>query len=453
MTAPIKRPLISRFSAPQLITFSFVLAILVGSVLLSLPATHQPGRELDLVSALFMATSALCVTGLSVVDLTGTFNLGGQLIMLLLIQLGGLGIITFGTVFAFLAHRRLAFSERTRLAQQVSAFNVGGVEGLIRSIFLYTFVIELVGTAVLALRFVPQFGWARGLYYSIFHSVSAFNNAGFALFPRNLLDFTADPLVTLTISALIILGGMGFLVQLNIVSHLGNRRQNRMLTHSKIVLSTMAVLLVVGTVLFAVFEWSNPKTLGPLPLGTKLLASVFQGVSPRTAGFNSLDYAVMRPATLLLTMTLMFIGANPGSTGGGIKTSTLFVILGSAWSMVRGRGELVAFRRRVPQETVLRAMTVMMLSVLLITVVFLLLLAVNTSRLDFVHLFFESVSAFGTVGLSMNATPATNDAQRLLLVLLMFLGRIGPLTFAVAFSARHRPQDVSYPPERDILVG
>ena len=453
MTRLVSRPLLSRFSAPQLIALSFAVTILVGGVLLSLPLAHAPGRTVGVLDALFMATSALCVTGLALFDLD-TFSLAGQLMLLLLIQVGGLGIITFGTVFAFLAHRKLAFSERTRLAQQVSAFDVGSVMGLIRNIFLYSVVTELLGTAVLACRFVPQFGWGQGLYASVYHSVMAFNNAGFPFFHGSLMNYARDPLVNLTVAGLVILGGMGFLVQLNVMAHFRDPRRNRMLVHSKIALSTMTALLLLGTVLFAVFEWNNPATLGPLPAPDKLLASFFQSVVPRTAGVNTLDYGLMRPATLLLTIALMFVGANSGSTGGGIKTGTLYVMLASAWNMIRGRGELVAFERRIPQETVLRALTVALLSTLLVSVAFLLLLAANTSpRLDFLRLFFETVSAFGNVGLSMNATPDTNAAQRALLMLLMFLGRIGPLTFAVAFRGRPRPHDVSYPPERDILIG
>ncbi|MGI8747567.1 MAG: potassium transporter TrkG, partial [Deinococcus sp.] len=357
--------------------------------------------------------------------------------ILLLIQIGGLGILTFSTVFALVVRGRLNFSERVRLAQQVSSFDVGSVLGLIRNIFLYTAVIELAGTALLALRFVPQFGWGPGLYQALFHAVSAFSNAGFSLFSSNLVKFVADPLVNLVISGLVILGGMGFLVQLNLVAYARDRRRNRLLVHSKIVLFMMAALLLAGSLFFALLEWTNPRTLGPLPLWDKLLASFFQGVIPRTAGFNTLDYEAMRPATLFLTTLLMFIGANPGSTGGGIKTSTFYVMIGSAWNMVRGRGELVAYHRRIDRETVLRAMTVALLSIGLVNLIFMLLLALNTApRLGFLHLFFETVSAFGTVGLSMNATPDLNAAQRVLLIVLMYLGRIGPLTFAVAFSSR-----------------
>ncbi|WP_425145393.1 TrkH family potassium uptake protein [Deinococcus sp.] len=454
MTRPLKRSVLSRFSPPQLIALSFAAAILLGTGLLLLPFSQRGGQTLSVLSALFTATSALCVTGLKVVDPAQTFSVAGQLVIVLLIQLGGLGILTFGTLFAFAARRRVNFSERMRLAQQVSAFDVGGVLGLIRNIFVYTLVIEAAGTLLLALRFVPQFGWGQGLYYSAVHAVSAFNNAGFSLFAQSFRGYTGDALVSLTMTALVILGGLGFLVQVNVVAHLLDRRRNRLLVQSKIVLTTSALLLLGGALLTGLLEWSNPGTLGPLPLGAKLLASLFGSAMPRTGGFSSLDTAALRPATLFLTTFLMFVGASSGSTGGGIKTGTFAVIVGSAWNMVRGRGDLVAFRRRIDESTVLRALTVGMLATALLSAALLLMLVCNTSaRLGFSHLFFEVVSAFSTVGLSMNATPDTNAVQRVILIVLMYLGRIGPLTFALVFGSRPRQQDISYPPERDILIG
>ncbi|WP_083922460.1 TrkH family potassium uptake protein [Deinococcus aquatilis] len=450
----IKKPLLSRISPPQLIALSFALAILVGGCLLALPIMHTPGHDINFLQALFTATSALCVTGLNVVDPSTAFNRLGQVVIMLLVQVGGLGIITFGTVFALIIGRRVNFSERIRLAQQVSAFDVGGVLSLIRNIFLYTFLIELTGAVLLSFRFVPLEGWGRGLFYSVFHSVSAFNNAGFALYSDNLVRFVGDPLVSMTIALLIILGGMGFLVQLNVVAHLLNPRRNRMLVHSKLVLTMMGVLLAVGTLTYLLLEWSNPKTLAPLGFGDKLLASFFQSVTTRTAGFNSLDYGAMNLATLFITIILMFIGANPGSTGGGIKTSTFYVMMASAWSMVRGRGEVNLFRRRIDQDTVIRAMTVGLLSIGLVNVMFVLLLIFNTNpQVTFVQMFFETVSAFGTVGLSMNATPIMASDQHVILILLMYLGRIGPLTFAVAFNSRNSAELVKYPPEKDIIIG
>lgn len=450
----VRPSLSSRLSPPQLIALTFAAGILVGALLLWLPVTHGAGRTVTFIQALFTATSALCVTGLNVLDPSRDFNRLGQGIILLLIQVGGLGIITFGTVFALLTRRRVNYSERIRVAQQVSAFSAGDVVPLIRNIFLYTFVIEAAGAALLALRFVPLEGWGRGLFYAVFHSVSAFNNAGFALYSDNLVRFVGDPLVSLVIALLIILGGMGFLVQLNVVAHLLNPRRNRLLVHSKLVLTMMAALLLIGTAAYLALEWNNPRTLAPLPLWDKLLASFFQSVVTRTAGFNTLDYGAMGLSTVFITIILMFIGANPGSTGGGIKTSTFYVMMASAWSMVRGHRDTTLFKRRIDQDTILRAMTVGLLSIGLVNTMFILLLLLNTNlQVSFVNLFFEAVSAFGTVGLSMNTTPLLNANQQIVLILLMYLGRIGPLTFAVAFNARKETDPVRFPAEKDILIG
>lgn len=454
-----RKSLAARLSPPQLIALSFALAILVGGLLLWLPVTHGLNddgtrRSVNFLQALFTATSALCVTGLNVIDPSKDFNRLGQFIIMLLIQVGGLGIITFGTSFALLMRRRVAFSERIRVAQQVSALSAGNVTSLIRNIFLYTFVFELVGAVLLAFKFVPMHGWSTGLFYALFHSVSAFNNAGFALYSDNLMKFVADPLVSLVIAFLIILGGTGFLVQLNVVAHLLHPRRHRLMVHSKLVLTMMAALLLLGTLAYLVFEWNNPKTLGPLGFGAKLLSSFFQSVTTRTAGFNTLDYGAMTLPTIFISILLMFIGANPGSTGGGIKTSTFYVMIASAFNMVRGRRDNNLFERRIDTETTLRAMTVGLLSLGLVLSMFLLLLMFNTnSKVLFVELAFEAVSAFGTVGLSMNLTPLLHPDQHIVLILLMYLGRIGPLTFAVAFSRPDSKELVRYPAEPDILIG
>jgi len=450
----VRRPLLSRISPAQLIALTFAVGILVGALLLWMPVTHGAGRRVTFLQALFTSTSALCVTGLNVIDPSRDFNRLGQVIIMALIQVGGLGIITFGTVFTLIMRRRVNYSERIRLAQQVSAFNVGDVVPLIRNIFLYTFLIEAVGAALLALRFVPMHGWREGLFAAVFHSVSAFNNAGFALYSDNLMRFVGDPLVSLVVGGLIILGGMGFLVQMNVVAHLLHPRRNRLLVHSKLVLTMMAALLLIGTLGYLGMEWHNPKTLAPLGFGDKVLASFFQSVVTRTAGFNSIDNGALLMPSVFLSIILMFIGANPGSTGGGIKTSTFYVMMASAWSMVRGQRDTTLFGRRIDRETVLRAMTVGLLSIGLVNLMFILLLLTNTNpAVRFEHLFFEAVSAFATVGLSMNTTPLLNPAQNLVLIALMYLGRIGPLTFAVAFGNRGARDLVRYPEEKDILIG
>ncbi|MFC6591574.1 potassium transporter TrkG [Deinococcus lacus] len=275
---PVRRSHLDRFSPPQLIALSFAAAILLGALALWSPLTHEPGKSIDFIDALFMATSALCVTGLAVTDPGTTFNLAGELTMLLLIQVGGLGIITFGVLFALLQRRRVSVSERLRLAQQVNAVSgdVAGVVPFIRNIFLATFLIEALGALTLALRFVPEFGLERGAYLSIFHSVSAFNNAGFSLFPNNLMNYAGDALVSLTLAALFILGGMGVLAQLNVLAHWRAPRKNRLMTHTKMVLLVMLGLILIGFVGVLLLEWNNPATLGPLPLGEKLVAAFFR---------------------------------------------------------------------------------------------------------------------------------------------------------------------------------
>ncbi|WP_414656831.1 TrkH family potassium uptake protein [Deinococcus sp. VB343] len=440
---------------PQLIALTFAATILIGALLLWSPLAHEPGKSITFVQALFMATSAVCVTGLAVVDPGSTFNLFGEVVMLLLIQVGGLGIITLGTLFALALRRRLGVTGRINAQQQTSATTLGGALSLVRAIVLTSLLIEAVGALLLLPAFIPREGLGRGIYYSIFHSISAFNNAGFSLYPNNLMNFVSDPLVNLVVTGLVVLGGLGFLVQLNILGWLKNRRRNRLTTNSLLSLTMTAGLLLVGTVFFALTEWNNPKTLAPLPLHGKLLASWFQSVTPRTAGFNTLDYGLMGFPALFMTIVWMFIGANPGSTGGGIKTNTFYVMAASAWSMVRGRRDTTIFERRIDTETVLRAMTVGLLSMGLVVSGFMLLLLLNTNKdVLFLQLFFETVSAFGTAGLSMNTTPLLNTPQEIVLIFLMFLGRIGPLTFAVAFS-RPSPEKslVRHPADRDILIG
>ncbi|WP_180970201.1 TrkH family potassium uptake protein [Deinococcus planocerae] len=452
-SGPPRRSLMSRFTPPQLIAVVYLVGIALGTGLLHLPGVTAPGAALNSIDRLFTATSAICITGLVVADTGETFTRAGQVIILVLSQIGGLGILTFGTLFAFLTGRRVNFTERQHLVQQINALDVGGVVSLIRIIFLYTFVAEGAGAVLLALRFVPQFGWGEGLYQAVFHAVSAYNNAGFVVVPGGMGQYVGDPLVSLTVSTLIILGGLGFLVQLNAVTHLLNPRRNRLLVYSKLTLLTTGVLLLVGMVLLLVLEWTNARTFGPLDLGTKLLASFFQSVTPRSGGFATVDISAMTSASLFLLIALMFVGANSGSTGGGIKTSTLAILVGSAWNMVRGRGDLIVFGRRVEPENLVRAGTVTTLYTLMVASAFFAMLATNP-RLGFTHLLFETVSAAATVGLSMNTTHLINDPGLVILSVLMYLGRIGPLTFATSFSLRgSQTRGVQYPPERDILVG
>ncbi|GGS31425.1 TrkH family potassium uptake protein [Deinococcus knuensis] len=448
-----RRRLLARLRPPQFVALVYLLGIAAGTALLHLPGVVRRGAELDFVQLLFTATSAICITGLVVADTGEVFTRTGQLIILTLAQVGGLGIITFGTLFALLAGRRVNFSERQHLAQQVNALNVGGVVALVRIIFLYTFAAQGAGALLLSLRFVPQFGWGEGLYQAAFHSVSAYNNAGFVVLPGGMAPYASDPLVSGVIALLIVLGGLGFLVQLNLLMHWRAPRRHRLLVYSRLTLTTTAALLVLGALLLLALEWGNAGTLGPLGVGAKVLAAVFQSVTPRSGGFATVDIESLSSASIFLMIALMFIGANSGSTGGGIKTSTFAILLGSAWNLIRGRAELIAFRRRVLPENVVRAGTITTIYTLLVFTSFFALLVTNP-ELGFTHLLFETVSAAATVGLSMNTTHLLNDPGLIILSVLMYLGRIGPVTFALALNLREGHQGVvKYPPERDILVG
>ena len=440
-----------RTPAPaKAIALSFFSATMVGTLLLWLPWSHAPGQNVTLLDALFTATSALCVTGLIVVDTATAWSPLGRVILLLLIQVGGLGIVTLSTMVALLLGRRVGFQERLRAAAQINAFGTGGVLRLVRTIFLISLGFETLGALVLYPSFAALHGPGGGAFYAFFHSVSAFNNAGFALYPDSLLRFAGNPAVVLVLAALFIIGGLGFIVHLNVWSNLRYGRRFPLTLHSRIALLTTLFLCAFGTVAVLGLEWTNPKSLGELPLQGKLLMGFFQGVTPRTAGFNTVDYTLLREPTKLVTMLLMFIGGSPASTAGGIKTVTFFVLVASAWSMVRGRGELSAFGRRVAVGTVVKAGSVALLSSgLVIGALFLLTL---TETLPLMTTMFEAFSAFSTVGLSLSATFDLSVPGRLIIILLMYLGRIGPLTFALALVQEPHASNVKYPAE-GVLIG
>ncbi len=441
----------NRFSPAQAIALSFALAIALGTVLLWLPVSHSSGETIGFLPAFFTATSAVCVTGLVVVDTGTAWSRFGQIVIMLLISLGGLGLVTFGTLTALLLGRRVGFGERLRLTTQVSALQIGGVVKLIRNIFLIALGFDLLGAALLYPRFLALHGAGEGAFYALFHSVSAFNNAGFGLYADSLERFVGDPLVNVTIALLFIIGGLGFITQVHLVSHWRRPRAHPLPLHTKIVLSSTFALIVSATLVVLALEWNNPKTLAPLSLAEKLTASFFQGVTPRTAGFNTLATSALTTATALFTLPLMFIGASPGSTGGGIKTVTFFILVGSVWSLVRGQGELDIFGRRIGVELLVRAGVVVTMSVLLVSAA-LLTLSVLEPEMDLLDLVFETVSAFGTVGLSRGVTADLTPPSQLVIIALLYLGRIGPLTFVIALMQKRREQHISYPAE-EVLIG
>lgn len=436
-----------RLSPPQVLVLGFAGVIFTGAFLLMLPVASRTGTPTDFLTALFTATSATCVTGLVVVDTATHWSSFGQVVILALIQVGGLGFMSIATFFFILMGKRIGLKERLVIQESLNQLRVSGVVRLVKAIFLYTFSLEGFFALILATRFYFDYGFPRCLWLGIFHAVSAFNNAGFDLMGnfRSLTGYVSDPVVNLSITTLIILGGLGFSVAMELLNYFPRRRLS---VHAKLVLRVTFLLIAGGALIFGILEWNH--ALRDLPLQGKILASYFQAVTPRTAGFNTVDIGQLNPATQFFLIILMFIGASPGSTGGGIKTATFALLVLTVWSIARGKEDVELFRRRIPHWQVYKALAVVLLSIGLVTLVTLLLSV--TERASFLAILFEAVSAFGTVGLSTGITPQLSPAGKLLIILTMFGGRLGPLTLAYALAQRHRKTTIRYPEEK-IIVG
>ena len=440
-------------SPARILAASLAGLVLVGTVLLSLPLAATTGA-LEPIDALFTAISAVCVTGLIVVDTAGDLSTFGQLVVLALIQAGGLGYMTLTTLVAVAIGRQLSVQERITLQE---ALNIETMDGLVRftfAVFKFTLAFELAGAVLLTLAWAGEMGVGRAAYFALFHAVSAFNNAGFALFPDSLMRFRSDWLVNGVVMGLVMAGGVGFVV----LSELRRwRRGVRLSVHAKLVLSMSALLIVGGTLFVFALERDNPATLGGLPAAEAVLAALFQAVTPRTAGFNTLDIGAMAPATLFGLMVLMFIGAAPGGTGGGVKVTTFGITVAALWATVRGADEATIFRRRLQPALVARAFFISLIAFLALNAVAALLLV--TEGRSLLATLFETTSAFGTVGLSLGEAGAPvslaghfSAAGKLLVAAMMFMGRIGPLTLAVAVAHRRTVVRVRHPDGR-FLVG
>lgn len=433
----------------QILIFSFALVILIGCLLLSLPIASRDGQSVGLLNALFTSTSAVCVTGLVVVDTYTQYNIFGQVIIMLLIQIGGLGTMTMATFTFLILGKKITLKERLVIQEALNQLTISGLIRLTQYIITITVIFEGIGAVLLSLRFSQIYGTKKGIYYGVFHSISAFNNAGFDLIGdfRNLTPFTEDPLVCMVIATLIIIGGIGFSVIYDVFS---KRSLRKLSLHSKIVITMTIALILVGMFFFYVFEYSNPKTLEDLSLKDKLLASLFQSVTTRTAGFNTLNFSDMVLQTKYITIALMFIGASSGSTGGGIKTTTFASIIMLVHSAIGSKEDVEIFQRRIPDSTVFKAVAITVISILLIFISSMLLTI--TENQDFIDILFETVSAFGTVGLSLGITTELSELGKTIIILIMFAGRVGPLTLAMALSNRKNKTPIKYPEEK-ILIG
>ncbi|PLT33783.1 TrkH family potassium uptake protein [Bacillus sp. V5-8f] len=436
---------------PKILVLGFAALILIGAFLLTLPIATHDGKGLSFLNALFTATSATCVTGLVVVDTADTFTTFGELVILALIQIGGLGFMTFATFFFFLLGKRISLRERLILQEAMNNVSFAGIVKLVKRVLVFTAIIELAGAAILAIRFSFDMPIGKAIYWGIFHAISNFNNAGFDLNGefRSLTPFVDDPTVVLTVCALITLGGIGFIVLNELYEYHDTRRLS---IHTKVVLATTLILTLGATILIFGFEYGNHKTLEPLSFTGKVLGSLFQAVTPRTAGANTLPIGDLTQSTLFLIIFLMYVGAGPGSTAGGIKITTLAVLSATVWSQIRGREDVVMFRRRIVIETILKALTVATIGMFVVMAVTMLLTIIEDERHPFMMYLFEATSAFGTVGLSMGLTPELSPIGRLIIIFTMFAGRLGPLTLAFAVSVRRKPNAVRQPKGK-IMIG
>ena len=440
----------------RVLVLGFFCLILIGTILLSLPIASVTRRTIGLHEALFTSTSAVCVTGLVVLDTGTAFSLFGKIVILLLIQIGGLGLMIFATLVMIALGRRISLRNRVLIRESM---NTTGLSGLIRLIKWFTLmagVIELSGAIVLSIRFIPRFGWAKGIENSIFHSVSAFCNAGFDLFGgyRSIMQFQNDPLVVMTISALIILGGLGFFVLLEMFQN--RMRFTKFSLHTKLVLVITASLLALGFLIVVAFEWDNPGTLGGMTFLEKLLNGFFQSVTFRTAGFSTVNQSALTDSSKLIGIIFMFIGASPASTGGGVKTTTIGVLVLLVFSIVRANDSVVVFGKQIATNVFKRALTIVLISLFIVIVCACALsLSERGSDMKMIDLLYESTSAFATVGLSSVNTQLLNRFSQIFLIPVMFFGRVGPLTlaFALANKLEHNAKNRLHFPEEKPMIG
>ena len=443
-----------RLHPATVMALGFFCIILIGAALLMLPFSSRSGERTAFLDALFTATSATCVTGLVRVGTATHWSGFGQAVLLVLIQIGGLGFMTLASIASFLTRRTITLRERMVMSAGLNLSDNAGIVRLTRRVLVGTFTFESIGAVLLSVRFVPEFGFSRGVAMGIFHSVSSFCNAVFDLLGtperpfHSLTDYLHDPLVNVTVMALVVLGGLGFFVWGDIWDKHCFRRFR---LHTKLVLVTTAALLLAGFGLTLLFEWNNPQTLGALSVPEKLMAAAFQSVTLRTAGYNTIDQGALTGPAQALSCVLMLVGGSPGSTAGGIKTVTLAVLALSALSAMRGQVNVAAFGRTITVRSIMNAITMLTVGASVSMAG-----ACAISFLEDLPLHqcaFEAVSAFATVGLSMGLTPTLHTSSCLILIVLMYLGRVGVLTLGVAVLMRHREAPKLRYPDGDVMVG
>ena len=459
----IREKLVKKFSSVQLLAMSFGFVILCGSLLLSLPISNKIEIQ-PIINNLFVAVSAVCVTGLTPIVIVDQYTVFGQCVLILLMQIGGLGLMTFLALFITAARKKMNYAEKQLLADATSKTDMSKVPEYVKRIAKYTLFFEMIGFVLLCIRMVPEYGPLTGMFNSLFLSISAFCNAGIDnISAASMAAYVSDPLVSLTIMGLIVTGGLGFVVWFDLSNHLKEKRETHyspktlwqhLNLHTKLVVTMTSILLISGFLLIFVIEYNNPQSLGNLSFGSKLLAAAFQSVTLRTAGFSTLNIGALHPATLFLMCIFMLIGGSPGGTAGGIKTTTLgaFVILVHA--TLKQNDSPHCFKREISQAAFLKAFVTFWLFLCALIAAITLVGIFEGTSFSFLEIMFECFSAIGTVGLSMGITPALSTASKIVIMVLMFIGRIGPITLVLSFvkNRRKKVSGVKYSDE-DIIIG
>ncbi|OWY64150.1 ATPase [cyanobacterium TDX16] len=443
-------------TVPRTISLGFLAVIAIGTLLLMMPFSSSSGDWTNPIVALFTSTSAVCVTGLSVVDVGTYFSFFGQVVLVALVQIGGLGYMTATTFLLVLIGVKFGLRDKVAIQQALDRTGLSNSADLIRSIIGVTLIFEITGIFLLLPVFTPQYGIDRALWLAIFHSVNSWNNAGFSLFKDNFIGFQTSILLNLVVTGLIIFGGIGYGVLFQIYIYLRDRIQRKpervvFSLDLKVAISTTLILLITGTVAFFLIESRNPDTFGNLSWQNKILAAWFQSVTPRTAGFNTIDIGKMTNAGLFLTIAFMFIGASPGGTGGGIKTTTLRVLTSCTKAILQGKEDVLLYERQIPLNLILKAVGVLVGSIATV-ILATILISLTDPNIDFIQILFEVVSAFATVGLSAGITAKVSAAAKLVLIATMFIGRVGILLLIGAVLGDPRPTAIHYP-EENLLVG
>lgn len=456
----------SSLGPSQILVAGFLAVIMVSTVLLMLPISSNSGETTRLIDALFTATSATCVTGLVVVNTLEHWSLFGKVVILSCIQIGGLGFMSLVSMIFVFMGKKITLKNRLIMQEAFSSNTMAGIIRFTKAVVLLTFAVEGVGALLLSLVFVPEFGFVKGIAYAVFHAISAFCNAGFDIVgPNSLTPYVGNTIVNFTIMALIIAGGLGFCVWIDTYNMIKMKRESadhftwkqafyKVPLHTKLVWTITIILIIGGAIFLFLVEFKNPNTLGSLPLKDKIYAALFQSVSPRTAGFNTVPLAELTPASKLLNIILMLIGGSPAGTAGGIKTVTIGVLILCAMSTIKGRENTVVFHRRIPTSVINRALTVVMIA---ITVIMgMLMILTVTENVGFMEILFEVVSAFATVGSTLGITSSLTLVGKIMIIILMFIGRLGPVTIAVALMVRQKNAKekvgIQYPEEK-VMVG